>query len=79
MNEIRAIFTNKANSALDALVAKYNLEESPEESIKKAEEYLLNSQKEDGGWENISSTSWAIQVLSLNESIMTRLKKELNL
>lgn len=40
-----------------------------DETISKAEDYLKNAQGTDGGWGNISSTSWAIQAESaLNAS-----------
>ena len=38
------------------------------ESISKAEIYLKNKQKEDGGFGDVFSTSWAIQAMSLNNS-----------
>lgn len=38
------------------------------DAISKAENYLVESQNEDGGFDNSASTSWAIQALSLNNS-----------
>jgi hypothetical protein len=38
------------------------------DAISKAENYLIESQNTDGGFDNSSSTSWATQALSLNNS-----------
>ncbi len=34
------------------------------ESLSKATDYLTNAQGNDGGWDNVSSTSWAMQAMS---------------
>jgi len=44
------------------------------DAIGKAENYLTNSQKSDGGFDNSFSTSWATQALSLNSSYDNEVK-----
>lgn len=46
----------------------FNNVDGVSESISKAENYLIESQNEDGGFDNSASTTWAIQALSLNNS-----------
>ncbi|MBK5215474.1 MAG: DUF5011 domain-containing protein [Candidatus Pacebacteria bacterium] len=48
------------------------------DAISKGELYLKSAQKNDGGFENPSSTSWAIQALSLNSSFDEEVKKAIN-
>lgn len=47
---------------------KFKNIEGVSDAISNAENYLLGSQNADGGFNNSSSTSWAIQALSLNSS-----------
>jgi len=37
-NKVRIIFTPKANSVLESIIKSFNLEESPDEFLKKAKE-----------------------------------------
>ena len=49
-------------------LAKFNENSDVQNALLKAKEYLKQNQKRDGGFGNVSSTSWAIQgILSLGE------------
>ena len=51
-------------------LAKFKENEKVETALEKAKNYLKEKQNDNGGWENVSSTSWAMQgILSLGEKI----------
>lgn len=55
-------------SAAIQSLSKFNKNETIKNSLTKAKEYLKIKQKEDGGFENVSSTAWAIGgILALSE------------
>lgn len=62
------------SAGIEALY-KFKSVSGVDDSVSKAEDYLIQSQKSDGGFENSSSTSWAIQALSLNSSLSDNANK----
>jgi len=61
--------TDITGAGIEAL-SLYKEKEEIKNALEKAKEYLKQNQKDTGGWENVSSTSWAIQgILGLNEKI----------
>ena len=49
-------------------LSAFSGDEDISETLLKAKEFLKQSQKDDGGWGNVSSTAWAIEgILSLSE------------
>ena len=60
-----------------AIMALRNFEgvEGVRNAISSAESYIIQSQNEDGGFNNSFSTSWAIQALSLNNSFDIEVNK----
>lgn len=53
---------------------KFNNVDGVSSTIKKAKEYLMGKQESDGGFVNSSSTSWAVQALSLDDLYVTQVK-----
>jgi len=54
-------------AGIEAL-ASFSEEENVKSSLTKAKEFLKEKQKDDGGWENASSTAWAMEgILALSE------------
>ncbi|HLP86454.1 MAG TPA: prenyltransferase/squalene oxidase repeat-containing protein [Candidatus Paceibacterota bacterium] len=51
--------------------------EGVDEAISKAEDYLINTQNEDGGFDNPFSTSWALQALSIDNKYDNEVKDAL--
>jgi hypothetical protein len=56
-------------ATIEALSA-FTQNEQVKNALLKAKDFLKQSQKEDGGWSNVSSTAWALEgVTALNEKI----------
>jgi len=54
-------------AGIEALVA-FNQNDQVKNALTKAEQYLKQNQKTDGGWQNVSSTAWAMEgILALGE------------
>ena len=51
---------------------KFSSVQGVSEALEKASLYLQNSQNEDGGWGNVSSTSWAMQAMNVLGSNWTK-------
>jgi len=56
-------------AAIEAL-SPFNEDEQVKNALSKAKEFLKKNQKDTGGWENASSTAWALEgILGLGEKI----------
>lgn len=63
-------------AAIEAL-ASFNQNDQVRDALIKAENFLKQNQKDDGGWGNVSSTAWAIEgILALNKKPEDWIKSE---